>query len=216
MVDLDNDKEVEPPPDAKYLAQKNNRADQETRAKDTNLQKAQKGEAAASDKSDRDDPEPGADKQKIAELEDKKSALGRRAPDVTPHDNPEVAQKDERRRAQVAARAARSRQAAARADARDRRIRRCPAPPTARSRSRARRARRQQRSVAPEERRAREAGAVRPGLRIPVRGRGRGRAAAGADAEVDPTGEVRSATPRACAPRWRTSSPRSSRATRPR
>ena len=120
MVDLDNDKEVEPPPDAKYLAQKNNRADEETRANDTNLQKAQKGEAAASDKSDRDDPEPGADKQKIAELEDKKSALGRRAPDVTPHDNPEVAQKDERRRAQVAAGAARSRQAAARADARDR------------------------------------------------------------------------------------------------
>jgi len=94
IVDLDNEKEVEPPPDAQYLAQKNNRADQETRAKDTNLQKAQKGEAAASDKSDRDDPEPGADKHKIAELEDKKSALGRRAPDVTPHDNPEVAQKD--------------------------------------------------------------------------------------------------------------------------
>jgi TonB family protein len=93
MVDLDNDKEVEPAPDAKYLAQKNNRADEETRAKDTNLQKAQKGEAAASDKSDRDDPEPGADKQKIAELEDKKSALGRRAPDVTPHDNPEISQK---------------------------------------------------------------------------------------------------------------------------
>ena len=45
MVDLDNEKEVEPPPDAKYLAQKNNRADEETRATDTNLQKAQKGEA---------------------------------------------------------------------------------------------------------------------------------------------------------------------------
>ena len=43
MVDLDNDKQVEPPPDAKYLAQKNNRAEVETRATDTNLQKAQKG-----------------------------------------------------------------------------------------------------------------------------------------------------------------------------
>ena len=94
MVDLDNDKEVEPPPDAQYLAQKNNRVDQETRAKDTNLQKVQKGEAAASDKSDRDDAEPGAEKQRIAELEDQKSALGRRAPEVTPHDNPEVAQKE--------------------------------------------------------------------------------------------------------------------------
>ncbi len=30
MVDLDNDKQVEPPPDAKYLAQKNNRAEVET------------------------------------------------------------------------------------------------------------------------------------------------------------------------------------------
>jgi TonB family protein len=106
MVDLDNDKEVEPPPDAKFLAQKNNRAAEETRARDTNLEKAQKGEGAASAKSDRDDPEPGADKEKIAELEDKKSALGRKAPDVTPHDNPEVAQQkdDERRKSLLALR----------------------------------------------------------------------------------------------------------------
>src|SRR5882672_3184136 len=43
MVDLDSDKEVEPPKDAKFLAQKNNRAEVETRATDTNLEKAQKG-----------------------------------------------------------------------------------------------------------------------------------------------------------------------------
>src|SRR5262245_60665705 len=49
MVDLDNDKEVEPPPDAKYLAQKNNRAAEETRATDTNLEKAQRGEQPASE-----------------------------------------------------------------------------------------------------------------------------------------------------------------------
>src|SRR5439155_10727952 len=73
MVDIDVDKEAAPRPDAKYLAEKNSRADVETRATDTNLQKAQKGEGAASDKSDRDETEPGADKQKIAELEDKKS-----------------------------------------------------------------------------------------------------------------------------------------------
>ncbi len=106
VVDLDNDKNVEPPPDAKYLAQKNNRADVETRATDTNLQKAQKGEGVASEKSDRDDTETGADKQKVAELEDKKSALGRKAPDVTPHDNPEVAQQvqDETRKSLLALR----------------------------------------------------------------------------------------------------------------
>jgi TonB family protein len=95
MVDLDNDKDIEAPPDAKYLAQKNNRADEETRAKDTNLQKAQAGEGAASEKSDREDTEPGAEKQKVAELQDQKSALGRKAPDVTPHDNPEAASKED-------------------------------------------------------------------------------------------------------------------------
>jgi TonB family protein len=106
MVDLDNDKEVEPPPDAKYLAQKNNRADVETRATDTNLQKAQRGEGAASEKSERDDRETGADKEKVAELEDRKSALGRKAPEVTPHDNPEVAQqsKDDTRKSLLALR----------------------------------------------------------------------------------------------------------------
>ena len=106
MVDIDNEKEVEPPPDAKYLAEKNNRADVETRATDTNLQKAQKGEGAASEKSDRQDTETGAEKQKVAELEDQKSALGRRAPDVTPHDNPEVAQqvKDQTRNSLLALR----------------------------------------------------------------------------------------------------------------
>src|SRR5436190_12039272 len=98
MVDLDNDKEVQPPPDAKYLAQNNNRADQETRATDTNLQKAQQGEGAASEKSERNEAEPGADKQKIAELKDQKSALGRKAPEVTPHDNPELASKDDQTR----------------------------------------------------------------------------------------------------------------------
>jgi TonB family protein len=92
MVDLDNGKDDKPPPDAKYLAEKNNRAEVETRATDTNLEKAQKGQGAASAPSDREEPEPGADKQKIAELEDQKSALGRKAPEVTPHVNPEVAQ----------------------------------------------------------------------------------------------------------------------------
>jgi TonB family protein len=91
MVDLDNDKEVEAPPDAKFLAQKNNRAAVETRATDTNLEKAQKGTATSSSPSDRQDPEIGDDKAKIAELDDQKSALGRKAPDVTPHVNPELA-----------------------------------------------------------------------------------------------------------------------------
>jgi hypothetical protein len=91
MVDLDdgNDKSS---PDAKFLAEKNNRVEAETRAQDTNLQKNQKGEQAASAPSQREDDHPGGDKDKIAQLEEQKSLLGRSAPDVTPHQNPEVAQ----------------------------------------------------------------------------------------------------------------------------
>ena len=92
IVDLDNDKDIPPPPDAKYLAQKNNRAEVETRAKDTNLEKAQKGEGVASAPSDRTDDQVGGEKEKIAQLEEQKSKLGRSAPDVTPHANPELAE----------------------------------------------------------------------------------------------------------------------------
>jgi TonB family protein len=91
MVDLDSGKDVPPPPDAKYLAEKNNRAEVETRAQDTNLERNQKGEGQASAPSEREEPQAGADKQKIADLEDQKSALGHQAPDVTPHQNPVVA-----------------------------------------------------------------------------------------------------------------------------
>jgi len=95
MVDLDNDKQVEPPPDAKYLAQKNNRAAEETRATDTNPEKESKGEQAASAPSEHQDPDVGGDKAKIAELEDQKSKIGRKAPDVTPHADPELSQAPE-------------------------------------------------------------------------------------------------------------------------
>jgi outer membrane biosynthesis protein TonB len=92
MVDLDNNQEVEPPPDAKYLAQKNNRAKEETRAKDTNLQKEMKGDTAASAKSDRKEEEPGEAERKIARDEEQKSKRGRSAPPVTPHLDPRVSQ----------------------------------------------------------------------------------------------------------------------------
>jgi TonB family protein len=97
IVDLDNDKDVQPPPDAKYLAQKNNRAEVETRAQDTNMVKDQKGdEKQASSPSNRDDKQVGGEKERIAQLEEQKSMLGRAAPEVTPHVNPELSQpKDE-------------------------------------------------------------------------------------------------------------------------
>jgi TonB family protein len=96
MVDLETDREVEAPADAKFLAEKNSRADEETRARDTNLEKAQKGDAPASSPSNREDTAPGGDKEKIAELEDVKSELGRKAPDVTPHVQPEQIQAERR------------------------------------------------------------------------------------------------------------------------
>jgi TonB family protein len=97
IVDLDNDKDIPPPPDAKYLAQKNNRAEVETRARDTNMVADQKGEEnQASSPSDRQDKQVGGEKEKIAQLEEQKSKLGKMAPDVTPHAKPELSQpKDE-------------------------------------------------------------------------------------------------------------------------
>lgn len=91
-VDLDMNQEVDPPPDAKYLAQKNNRAREETRARETNLEKAQQGTETASSPSDRKDQQVGDDQQKIARDEDVKSKRGKRAPDVTPHTDPRMPQ----------------------------------------------------------------------------------------------------------------------------
>jgi len=86
IVDLDNDKDVPPPPDAKYLAQKNNRADVETRATQTNMEREQKGGEGSQQPTGerRDDPQIGDDRAHIAQLEEEKSRLGRKAPEVTP------------------------------------------------------------------------------------------------------------------------------------
>jgi len=69
IVDLDMGKEVEAPKDAKYLAQRNNRTEHETRARQTNLEKEQQGKMA----------EPSDDKDKIAQLEDREAKPGQRA-----------------------------------------------------------------------------------------------------------------------------------------
>jgi TonB family protein len=98
MVDVDNAKDVPPPPDAKYLAEKNNRVAEETRATQTNLEKNSKGQdEPASAPSDRQDEQVGAQKEQIRQLADEKSAFGKMAPSVTPHVNPELSSADERR-----------------------------------------------------------------------------------------------------------------------
>jgi TonB family protein len=92
MVDLDMGKDVEPPPDAKYLAQKNNRAEQETRARDTNLEREMKGDSRASSQSNRTDEQVGDADRKVARDEDQKSKQGKTAPEVVPHTDPHLAQ----------------------------------------------------------------------------------------------------------------------------
>jgi TonB family protein len=89
IVELDMGKDVEPPPDAEFLAQKNNRAEVETRATETNLERELKGEDSASSPSDRKDENAGGAEDSIAQLQEVESKAGRRAPDVTPVREPE-------------------------------------------------------------------------------------------------------------------------------
>jgi len=69
IVELDMGKDVEAPDNAKYLADKNNRTDNETRARETNLEREQAGKEAQ--RSDQED--------KIAELEDREARPEKRA-----------------------------------------------------------------------------------------------------------------------------------------
>jgi TonB family protein len=98
MVDVENDKDVPPPADAKFLAEKNNQVAEETRAKQTNLEKNSKGEdVPASSASDVRDDRVGGQKEQIRQLVDEKSAFGKAAPSVTPHEKPELASADDQR-----------------------------------------------------------------------------------------------------------------------
>ena len=109
VVDLDNEKEVEPPPDAKFLAQKNNRAEVETRATETNLEREQKqapeGETATRvDPKAADQKDVGDEKAKIAQLEEQKGAFGREVPKASqPHDKEETSEDDDPARRSVLA-----------------------------------------------------------------------------------------------------------------
>ncbi|HVX95392.1 MAG TPA: energy transducer TonB [Polyangia bacterium] len=97
-VEVENENNQAPPPDAKYLAEKNNRVDRETRATETNLEKASKGkDEPASAPSDRKDEKVGGPKDQIRQLADEKSAAGKMAPSVTPHKEAELASPDQRR-----------------------------------------------------------------------------------------------------------------------
>ena len=89
IVDQENDKNEPPPPEANYLAQNNHHTADETRATETTLEKKRHDDKKKNEL-------PTDEKDKIADLEDQKSALGRRAPDVTPHENPQVAEAEKK------------------------------------------------------------------------------------------------------------------------
>lgn len=90
LVEIDPDKDEPPPENANFLANKNSRADKETRAQETNLAENRKGEQASSPSTEKAE-EPGDAENKIAQLEETPSKLGRRAPAVTPSANPREA-----------------------------------------------------------------------------------------------------------------------------
>ena len=69
IVELDMGKDVETPDNAKYLAQKNNRTEDETRARETNLDREQAGQEA----------HPSDQENKIAGLEDREARPEKRA-----------------------------------------------------------------------------------------------------------------------------------------
>jgi TonB family protein len=97
-VEVENDKDQPPPPNANYLAEKNNSVAEETRATRTNLEKNSKGEdQSQSSPSDRQDDQVGGQKAQIRQLADETSAFGKKAPAVTPHANPELSSEDDRR-----------------------------------------------------------------------------------------------------------------------
>ncbi len=78
IVDLDMGKEVEAPADAKYLAQRNNRAERETRARQTNLDMAESGKATQG----------SDDEEKIAHLREQLEQPGRRGSQAVSNGQP--------------------------------------------------------------------------------------------------------------------------------
>jgi TonB family protein len=96
-VDVDNSNN-QTSPDAKFLAEKNNRVAVESRATETNLEKNRQGkDEPASAPSDRKDEQVGGQKEQIRQLAEEKSQAGRMAPSVTPRVKPELASEDQRR-----------------------------------------------------------------------------------------------------------------------
>jgi hypothetical protein len=94
MVDQEQFEDEADNPDANYLAQKNHRAEVETRATDTNLLRNQQGERASTEGAQAG-PQPGDESRKIAELQDHAGAKDRLPVQNQPRgEHPESDRKD--------------------------------------------------------------------------------------------------------------------------
>jgi len=94
IVELDMGKDVEAPENAKYLADKNNRTENETRARETNLEREQAGQEA----------HPSDEKDKIAGLEDREARPEKRAGQSSERPLPESFQPEAPRKATLSMR----------------------------------------------------------------------------------------------------------------
>ena len=217
-VDFEIDKEEEPAPDAKFLAEKNNRVEQETRAERTNLEKA-----AARARRRLARPPTAAIRTRATprtrspSCEDRKSKQGRQRARRDPAPASRAWPSSPRGRAQVAAVDARDRPSGSTRSAPRRSTPPCPAIPT---------------GVLPMPEDdlqsmkdiagrsgpvvAHQPAAVGQAVRVPVRRRRRGGRALRPEGEVEEAGAVQPAAWPGSSRRWRTSSPRCGPATRPR
>ncbi len=75
-VEVADDEHIvkEAPSDAQFLSDKNRNVEEETHAKDTNLEREQEGKGAYSEKSDVESEEVGAEEAEIAQLEDSEAS----------------------------------------------------------------------------------------------------------------------------------------------
>lgn len=97
LVEINDPEHEQKPDDAKFLAEKNHKVAEETRARETNLEADGRGKNEASAPSENQDPEVGGEKERIRQRQDRESAAGRQAPNVTPHQNPELASPEQER-----------------------------------------------------------------------------------------------------------------------
>jgi TonB family protein len=97
MVEQEQEKDEAENKDAEFLAEKNRRVKDQTRARETNLERNSHGREQGSAPSDRRDEQVGGPQEKIAETVEERGHKERKAPRVTPHAQEELPDQRDRR-----------------------------------------------------------------------------------------------------------------------